>query len=214
MLGGIQRCSVAYSGARRRSAPAAARRCSRDPAAICGARWHSAALGGGQRPRQRGGSRQHVAQSPLATLVSVRGGARRLALGGVPFHSAELRSPRRHSEGSTVAPSVVQRHSMPAVAFGGTSGGARLRAVVLTVPSGTEYTHRRPGPHCGAMRGARQLAAVARGRQRRGVRRGSWSCSASYGGTHGVTLLSCSTPAAFADVRWHAMVLGGMQVTQ
>jgi hypothetical protein len=64
------------------------------------------------------------------------------------------------------------------------------------------------------MRGAKRLASVALGHQRRGVRRGSWYCSASYGGTHGVTWLSCSTPAALAGMRWHAMVLGGMQATQ
>ena len=88
--------TVALRGALRRAAPAAAWRRPEACGSVMlgGVRRHSAALGGSQRPRKCGGAR-----------------LRAVALGGTP-------GPRRHSTAGTVALSVVQQYSMPALDFG------------------------------------------------------------------------------------------------
>ena len=108
-LGGARRRSVTLSGAQRPRRRGGARQhvAQQRSAALGGARLPSAALGGAQRPRQHGGARQHVAARIVALGKNDRfgtcSGARTPTLGGVPLHSAEVRS--------TVRTSPVARHA-------------------------------------------------------------------------------------------------------
>ena len=107
-LGGARRRSVTLSGAQRPRRRGGARQhvAQQRSAALGGARLPSAALGGAQRPRQHGGARQHVAARIVALgndRFGTCSGARTPTLGGVPLHSAEVRS--------TVRTSPVARHA-------------------------------------------------------------------------------------------------------